>query len=242
MLNGKIMSANKEVATVKNGIIVALNKELAPLMLNKNQSVEKWLESRAVDSTRKNARLLKTILGLKDKSDLQTVLHFNAATITDNFWFKKDDENLTWDEVQFKDNKFDKVALIGDPTAFLIPYSRTPELTNIGSFDKCWRKEKGSWYLYKKENEEESFCEVLISEIGSEIFNFAMAQYKITSSGVKDKDFTDSNEYNFEPLFSLVGENDDYKMCFDSLLAIDDEIAKDYNQHLNRKPTNLLVG
>ena len=89
MLNGKIMSANKEVATVKNGIIVALNKELAPLMLNKNQSVEKWLESRAVDSTRKNARLLKTILGLKDKSDLQTVLHFNAATITDNFWFKK---------------------------------------------------------------------------------------------------------------------------------------------------------
>jgi len=45
-----------------------------------------WLETRAINSHRANSSLLKNVLLLIEKDDISTVLHVNAATITNNYW------------------------------------------------------------------------------------------------------------------------------------------------------------
>ena len=56
-ITGQLMSGDNVTATVKNGIITDYNKLLLPLYLKRTKDVEKWLAYRAVDHSRKNARL-----------------------------------------------------------------------------------------------------------------------------------------------------------------------------------------
>ena len=58
------------------------------------------------------------MLRLANRDDANTALAVNAVTITDNYWFKSDDESLSWNEVKFNENVFDTLALKGDPDSF----------------------------------------------------------------------------------------------------------------------------
>lgn len=62
-----------------------------------------------------NSRLLKKALRLVERDDISTVLAVNAVTITDNYWFQEERSPLTWEDVRFKENLFDNLALRGDP-------------------------------------------------------------------------------------------------------------------------------
>ena len=73
-------------------------------------------------------------------------LRVYGATITDNYWVKTDEEqDLCWAKVRFSQNYFADVALHGSFDSFSKQYTPeqlrtpTPELTNIGSYEKCWR-------------------------------------------------------------------------------------------------------
>lgn len=100
-----------------------------------------WLETRAIDSHRANSRLLKKALRLKEKSDIFSVISVNGITITDTYWVKDIDSPLTYDEVRFNNDYFSKLALTGSYDSFSraanSKQSRTPELTNTGSYEKC---------------------------------------------------------------------------------------------------------
>lgn len=54
-----------------------------------------------------------------------------------------------YEDIRFKENYFSELALRGDPDSFSNRPSRTPELTNIGSFEKCWKLIDGEWWMYK---------------------------------------------------------------------------------------------
>lgn len=84
------------------------------------------------DSHRANSRLLKKALRLAERDDISTVLSVNAVTITDNYWYRPEGSALAWEDVRFKENLFDRLALCGDPDSFSQRPSRTPELTNTG--------------------------------------------------------------------------------------------------------------
>ena len=81
-ITGNLMSGDNVAATVKNGIITDYDELLLPLYLKRTKDVEKWLAYRAVDHSRKNARLLKRALRLHTTDDVQTALAVNAATVT----------------------------------------------------------------------------------------------------------------------------------------------------------------
>ena len=78
---------------------------------------------------------------ITNSNDVNIVLKVNGATITDNYWVKPvDNIGLTWDKV----NYFSNLALYGNFESFNKIYDKeldynTPELTNIGSYEKCWR-------------------------------------------------------------------------------------------------------
>ena len=164
------MSKDVAVAKWQDNNLEVINENLLPLYLKNTGNVEKWLETRAIDCHRANSRLLKKALRLAEKDDTSTVLAVNAATITDNYWIKPIDSDLTYEDVRFDNDYFANLALTGNYDSFNrvanSKTSKTPELTNIGSFEKCWKLRKGQWWMHKKANHDEMFSELFIYRLG----------------------------------------------------------------------------
>ena len=211
--NYEILSGNTVVAVWKNNELNTINQDLLPLYLRKIQNADTWLETRAIDSHRANSRLLKKALRLTDKDDISTVIHVNGATITDNYWIREIGSNLTYDDVKFSDDYFSNLALKGNYDSFNraanSKRSKTPELTNVGSFEKCWKIRDGKWWMYKKASHQEMFSELFVCELGKEL-GMNMATYERGDGYIKSLDFTDAASVNFEPASTFMGDNEDY--------------------------------
>ncbi len=226
-INGEIMSMDRVVATVRNDRVIEIDEQLAPLWIQRGGDVRGWLEHRAIDTHRTNSRLLKKALRLTAADDADVVLSVHAATITDTYWFRSAGSNLSYKDVRFTENRFDKLALSGDPDSFNLPAGRTPELTNVGSYEKCWRLIDGRWWIYKSASDLELFSEIFISRLGTAM-GFSMAQYETDNGYVRSPDFTDGAAVNFESMRSLMGEDEDYANNFECLYALSPELSVDY--------------
>lgn len=226
-ITGKIMSGDREIAAIRDNEIVDSEEALLPLYLKRTRNLESWLASRAIDAHRTNSRLLKKVLRLKTSDDAETALAVNAATITDQYWVKPEGSEVCWEDVRFKENFFDALALRGDPDSFSRKPSRTPELTNTGSFEKCWRLIEGAWWMYKSGNQLEYFSELFICRLGEKL-GLDMAHYEMDGDYIRSEDFTHGAQVNFEPISALMGENEDYNDCFEVIYGISPELAKQY--------------
>ncbi|MDR1563401.1 MAG: hypothetical protein LBS74_00390 [Oscillospiraceae bacterium] len=199
--------------------------ERLPLFLKRTGDVKAWLEGRAIDSHRTNSRLLKKALRLAHRDDLSTVLAVNAAIITDAYWVKPlEDTSLCYSEVRFTVNSFDELALTGSFNSFNQPPGRTPELTNTGSFEKCWRFCNGKWWMYKSGSSAELFSELCIYHIGRAL-GFPMAHYEAEGAYIKILDFTDNASVDFEPAAGIIGDESDYIKIYEALRALNAELA-----------------
>lgn len=227
MLNLMIMSRDTCVATYVDGQLEIVEQALLPLYLARTGFVEGWLEHRAIDQHRTNSRLLKRALRLENKDDINTVLHFNAATITDTYWVKHPGSTLSYEDVRFRENYFDVLALRGDPDAFNRLPSRTPELTNTGSFEKCWRLIDGVWWMYKSENAQEQFTELFAYQLAREL-GLPTAVYEKDAGYVRTLDFTNGASVNFETAYGIIGEEADYRNIYSMLQAVDSRVAEAY--------------
>ncbi len=180
-----------------------------------------------MDDTRFNVRKLKELFHLENKDDVDISMLVNGATIFDNYWFRQVDSNLIYEEVRFKENKYDRLALMGDGSDIDHYITRTPEFTNIGSFEKCWKLIDGKWWLYKQGDENEIFSELFICKL-SEKLGIVTAHYEKDGDYIRSLDFTDGASVNYEPIYSLVGEDEDYQNCFETLIGLSEDLAKQY--------------
>lgn len=217
------MSKDKIVAEIENDEVTNITK-LAPLFIQNYKNFDTWIRSRSIDIHRTNSRLLRKILRLQTSDERKLVFYANASTITDTYWIKEKDSNLTYKDILFKRNPFADLALYGDINAFDLEPTPTPELTNIGSYEKCWKFKRGQWYMYKKGTEQELFSEMFAYKLGT-LLKFNMAKYHIDKPYVISKDFTYGANVNFEPMYSIVLDNEDY---IDNIEALDDKLIQDY--------------
>ena len=229
--NYEILSGDTLVAVWQDNRLNILNESLLPLYLRKIHNADLWLETRAIDSHRANSRLLKKALRLVEKDDVSTVVHVNGATITDNYWIREIGSNLTYNDVKFSDDYFSNLALKGNYDSFNraanSKRSKTPELTNVGSFEKCWKLRDGKWWMYKKATHDEMFSELFIYELGKKL-GMNMAVYERGEGFIKSLDFTDSASVNFEPASSFMGDNEDYFDVVNALERICPQAIPDY--------------
>ena len=130
--------------------------------------------------------------------------------------------------IKFDFNEYFNLSLKGDFNDFNQDPSRTPELTNTGSFEKGWNKENGKWYLYKQGTKEEIFSEIFTYKLGTKL-NFKMARYEYEEPYIKSLNFTNDNLI-FEPISGVVGSEEDYNKNFNTLLKMDEtgSLAKEY--------------
>ena len=229
--NYEILSGDTLVAVWQDNRLNILNEKLLPMYLRKIHHADLWLETRAIDSHRANSRLLKKALRLVEKDDVSTVVHVNGATITDNYWIREIGSNLTYHDVRFSDDYFSNLALKGNYDSFNraanSKRSKTPELTNVGSFEKCWKLRDGKWWMYKKATHDEMFSELFIYELGKKL-GMNMAVYERGEGFIKSLDFTDSASVNFEPASSFMGDNEDYFDVVNALERICPQAIPDY--------------
>ena len=223
-----IMHKDTVVCEYKNGSTKVINKALSPLLFRFFDSFEDWLVSRAIDGHRPNSRLLKKALRLAGRDDISAVIAAYALTITDNYWVKKPNEEIKYNNIRFKENMFAELALSGSYDSFnkaaasgaKRPY--TPDLTNTGSYEKCWRMENGRWCMYKKANESEAFSEVFVSKL-CRVLGFDAAEYTFGKDCVKTFDFTDNASVDFEPAYNFVWDNDDMIYNIDKLRTLSED-------------------
>ena len=230
MIDLLLLSKDIPIARVIDNTIIIIDSSRLPLFLQRTGDVKSWLESRAIDEHRVNSRLLKRALRLQNKDDLTTVLAMNAATITDNYWVKPlDDDSTKYSDIRFTENMFSDLALKGDVNSFNQPPSKTPELTNIGSFEKCWKLEGHNWWMYKAGNVMELFSELYAYKIGVAI-GLSIAKYEAAGRYIRTKDFTENGMVNFEPAVSLIGDKTNYIKIYEILKEVDEVIANDYTK------------
>jgi len=220
---GYLMYRDKQVAEIKDTEFVkSLDDNLLPvIMINKNAgSLEVWLQTRVIDTQRTNSRQVRRRLSVRSEVPKEIVIKARAISITDNYWLKWINEDITYNEVRSRlSDGLNTVALYGNATEINFKDADiTPELTNIGSFEKCWKLIDGCWYMIKKGTYKENFAEVLIANIANNL-GFDAVKYEAIENGalVKCKDFTNNGEVDFEPMFSFVR---DYWEIDDSISII----------------------
>lgn len=177
-------------------------------------SFRQWIESRAVDSSRVTSRMIKRAANCKDYSDYNSALHVGAACLTDYF-------SVSEDVPVNRDSLTDvlwNVSLRGQGFNDLLnPAKCTAELTNIGSFDKCWRKYNDVWVHIKHGTILQSESEVAVSRFGRLLkcdivwYQFAENLFPdiLGHEYVVSENFVDAGCTWFEPIAYLVGDNID---------------------------------
>lgn len=222
-----LMHKDTVIAKISNSILEIEQPEMIPYFLLRTGDIVTWLNDRAIDSHRTNSRLLKRALRLQSKDDLDTVLYVHAATITDNYWVKRVDEEIIYQDVRFQTNIFDKLALYGDVNSLDHAPAPTPELTNIGSFEKCWTQKDGSWYMMKAGTPKEQFSELFAYQLGRYL-GFDIAEYQYQDSYVISKDFTENGNYDFDPADGFAGSETDYLKIYRTIEKLCPEAAEAY--------------
>lgn len=233
-MDGYLMSGDRRIARIENGLLIDTDYVRLPFYLRRCNDLYGWLENRAVDRHRTHSRLLKRMLRLSSAEDPDVSMAVHAATITDNFWVKRDGENLTYEQIRFKQNPLADTALFGSLQSFSDgrwkDARRSPEFTNTGSFEKCWRRENGSWWLYKNGDIDGFYAELFIEQIGR-VLGLSMAHYEMAEDGkyIRSKDITDDASVNLDHASGLIGgAYDDYELNYNIFKNISSEIAASY--------------
>lgn len=107
-----------------------MNHDLVPIYIKNRGDIKKWISERALNAERANSRAIKAVMGLsRTASDYMAAMKVDAATITDNFWVKDENDERTYEDIAFSTNDFFSLALYRDVSCLDIKASRTPELT-----------------------------------------------------------------------------------------------------------------
>lgn len=194
--------------------------------------INEWLEDRKAYKHNHHLKQLMIDCGCETTEGFIKITH--AASINDSFWVKEEGENIVWDDISFYRNEFNdvvsKLAFEGLGLYGLQISNTSPELTTDGSFRKCWRKESGEIYLYKRGISGaynaglEPYCEALASEIIHKA-DPTSVQYSVLKlhgeTATKCKAFT-NEDVGFVPLRKLVDRN----ITMDELLEFFDHLDR----------------
>lgn len=216
----KIMHKTEIIALAdEEKITEIINQELCPHCFVVGMPLYIWLDNRSVDMHRSHSRRLFKALRLRNSENTAELISVgHGVSITDNWWIQRDDENLDYSNLKKYNEQIADIALLGGSDSDERTTKGYLELGTVGSYEKAWRFEENSWYMYKQGGTQE-----LVSEYYSYLFlkamHFNVAEYRIksvksTETGLSttfmlSKDFTNNAEVDFEPFCNYFGDNEE---------------------------------
>ena len=159
------------------------NEKYAPLGMIKNDEVDKnafnkWWKNRQIPASRNNLKEVLKNLNVYD-SDNFDLLESKAycLSLSDQYWVKRINDNITWDKINFFDNSFSedigKILFNGGKTTDELSLN-TPDMTSNGNYEKRWKIINGKRFLIKAGNKilnQEPFNEVIATKLYQRILN-----------------------------------------------------------------------
>lgn len=139
------------------------------------EAVVSWLANRVLVLSRANAKWIYNLYHFEqvstDEQRVKIAMTCRAASVSDPYWLKFDDEDICWSKVDVKQNPLNEivaqVALHGKSLT-LQGSLTTPELTTNGAYAKAWRRHSDNYlWLYKlgANGNTESRIEVMCSNL-----------------------------------------------------------------------------
>ena len=148
------------------GILTFIDEKNVPQIVKRTRSLEAFKLQRESDVTRTNMRYLRKLMGISSRNTRGALDKINGFSLFDTFWYQDQGGDLTWGQICLKKNDAFEVALTGrekDVSVFDDP--RTPEHSNIGSYEKGWKPANGSWQLYKVGTPEQLWSEIFATRL-----------------------------------------------------------------------------
>ena len=120
------------------------NPEHIPLGLSENEKINlikfnKWYKGRSIPASRQGLADALDIIGVTHQDEL--ILKCYGLSLSDQYWFKPNDVNLQWKDINFFDNDFSEDvgnALFGTPTENDSFSLMSPDNTTDGRLKKKW--------------------------------------------------------------------------------------------------------
>lgn len=217
-----------------------------------------WWNDRSIPITRDEYKNIKTALPNDDSASL--VIKAHALSLDDQYWIKKEDEDISYDDVSFFSNKFSNDigdVIVGHSSSKKIDYY-SPDSTSTGNLKKRWKIIDGEKYLLKagtKPYQYEIFNEIIAS-IVMDILEIDHIEYKliidneeiycgsknfvnynedlVTAYQLKNSKKQNNNVSLYEHLLSIYKSLNipDYKKKLNQMLLVDYLLANS-DRHLN---------
>lgn len=158
------------------------NEKYAPFGLIKNDSIDKnsfnkWWKNRQIPASRNGLKEILNKSGIYDEDNFDLLdAKVYCLSLSDQYWVKKYNENILWENINFFDNEFSedigKVLFSGETSLNL--NLNTPDMTSNGNYEKRWKIINGDRYLIKaggKMINQEPFNEVIATKLYERILN-----------------------------------------------------------------------
>lgn len=213
-----LMNKNKIVAFIEfneqsssiDKIYKIENIDYAPLSLfnayhdrSKNlvKELNAWFKGRGIPSWRKDVEKLIRNLGIHTTDELLNKAY--ALSLSDQYWLKEANSNLTWKDINFFEHDFEYKAFfdasINDST-LKNPNLKTPNNTTDGMLQKAWVIEngkrilvKGTYTLIGQEPSNEWLASQICSRLG---FSYCPYQIDVMDNRIVSKceNFVSANQ------------------------------------------------
>jgi len=177
-----------------------------------------WIRGRGLADSRKDINKVKDIFKAENKEEL--IVRSYGLNLTDHYWLHKTEENLKWKDLNFFDNKFDKLKVGGraNPDIDESVGDKSPNFCVDGSIEKRWViKEndvrvllKGSRYTRMQEPFNEAIASKIMDELGIE--HVAYSLERTTDKNIPYSECKCMVDRNFEYINALfVMESEEYE-------------------------------
>lgn len=113
------------------------------------RDIGEWLDSRYILNYRNSIKVFFRLLGVNTIEEFISIT--NCVSLKDTYWVKPVNSEKTWKTVSPYKNPLNKVIAdySFDRKVMGKNITGSPDFSTDGNFPKCWRREKGTLFLYK---------------------------------------------------------------------------------------------
>ncbi len=219
LMNKNIPVVEIEIADGTNFVRRVLDvceRDYAPLGMSVEDvfSVQKWINNRAIPSNRDSLRRGLSLIGDGVISSAELSIKSLALSLTDQYWLKPNDSNVSWSDINFFENDFSED--VGNALFDLVPTQAdslvSPDATSLGWLRKKWVCSNGDRYLLKagsgtimQEPYNEVIANIVAESLGIKHFTkYEVIDYKGKPVSVCKKFITTSTELVHASVFNEV--------------------------------------
>ena len=167
-------------------------------LINNMNNFYHWCASRVLSLDRKYAKEILNSIGMAqamtDRDRAKIALSYHCVSLTDVYWVKKSDEDISYEKINLYDNSLNEavveLSLRGKPMT-VTNQELAPDLSTKGCFPKAWIR-RGKDFILLKDGGDDAVQKELLASRLCQCFDFKQVKYdegfydgqKVTQSNI----------------------------------------------------------